>query len=62
MAVWASAEKVANAMKSARQNKTNVEVTLIADLLRANDAGIAKGLTFWPSFPGTLAPGIVTGI
>lgn len=54
MAVWAFAEKVATAMKTARQNKTTAEFTLTVDLLRANDARIAKGLTFWPSFPGTL--------
>lgn len=46
MAVWAFAEKVANAMKTARQNKTTAEFMLTADLLRANDARIAKGLTF----------------
>jgi len=62
MAVWAFAVKVANAMKTARQNKTAVEFPFKADLLRTNDARIAEGLTFWPSFPGTLAPGIFTGI
>jgi hypothetical protein len=62
MAVWAFAVKVANAMKTARQNKTAVEFPFKADLLRANDARIAEGLTFWPSFPGTLAHGIFTGI
>jgi hypothetical protein len=62
MAVWAFAVKVANAIKTARQNKTAVEFPFKADLLRANDARIAEGLTFWPSFPGTLAPGIFTGI
>jgi hypothetical protein len=59
---WAFAEKVANGMKTARQNKTAAEFSLKAGLLRANDARIRKGLTFWPSCPGTLAPGIITDI
>ena len=59
---WAFAEKVANAMKTARQNKTAAEFPLKAVLLRANDARIRKGLTFWPSCPGTLAPGTFSGI
>src|SRR5689334_5068867 len=59
---WALAAKVANAMKTARQNKTAAEFPRKTGLLRANDARIPEGLTFWPSCPGTLAPRILSGI
>jgi len=51
---WAFAAKVANAMKTARQNKTAAEFPRKTGLLRANDARIPEGLTFWPSCPGNL--------
>jgi len=53
-AVWAFAAKVANAMKTAWQNKTTAKFPRKTGLLRANDARIPEGLTFWPSCPGNL--------
>ena len=53
-AVWAFAAKVANAMKTPKQNKTAGEFPRKTGLLRANDAKIPEGLTFWPSCPGNL--------
>ena len=51
---WAFAEKVANAMKTARQNKTAANFPRETDLFGFNVAMITEGLTFWPSCPGNL--------
>jgi len=51
---WAFAAKVANAMKTARQNKTAANFPRETDLLGVNNARLAEGLTFWPSCPGNL--------
>jgi len=57
MVDWAFAAKVANAIKTTRLDKTAAQFLRKTGLLRANDARIPEGLTFWPSCPGTLAPG-----
>ena len=59
---WAFAAKVANAIKNTRLGKTAAQFLRKTGLLRANDARIPEGLTFWPSCPGTLAPGIFSGV
>jgi hypothetical protein len=59
---WALAEKVANAIKTTRQNKTAAEFPLKTDLLRANEARIPEGLTCWPSCPGNLGSRIFNGV
>jgi len=59
---WAFAAKVANAMKTTKLDKTAAQFLRKTGLLRANDARIPEGLTFWPSCPGTLAPGIFSGV
>src|SRR6478609_4972417 len=59
---WAFAAKVANAMKTARQNKTAAEFPRKTGLLRANDARIPEGLTFGLPVRGTLAPRIFSGV
>ena len=43
---WAFAEKVANAMKTARQNKTAANFPRETDLFGFNVAMITEGLTF----------------
>lgn len=55
---WAFAEKVANAMKTARQNKTAADFPQKTDLLGANVTAVIEGLTFSLPVPETLAPGI----
>src|SRR5690348_11604287 len=59
---WAFAAKVANAIKTTRLDKTAAQFLRKTGLLRANDARIPEGLTFWPSCPGTLAPGTFSSI
>lgn len=51
---WAFAAKVANTIKTTRQNKTAAKFPRKTGLLRANDARIPEGLTFRPSRPGSL--------
>jgi hypothetical protein len=55
---WAFAEKVANAMKTTKQNKTAAELLRNSDLLCASDAVLIEGLTMAFLVPGTLAPEI----
>jgi hypothetical protein len=52
---WAFAEKVANTMKTARQNKTAAESPRKPSLFCANDTGVIEGLTFGLPVPATLA-------
>jgi hypothetical protein len=42
---WAFAAKVANVMKTTRQNKTAAEFPRKPDLLCANDTAVLEGLT-----------------
>lgn len=58
MAVWAFAVKVANAMKTTRQNKAAAELLRNPDLLCASDAVLIEGFTLAFLVPGTLAPEI----
>lgn len=46
---WAFAEKVANAMKTTRQNKPAAEFPRKPDLFCANDTAVIEGLTL--AFP-----------
>jgi hypothetical protein len=57
---WAFAEKVANAMKTARQNKTAADLPRNPDLLCGNVTAVIEGLTFSLPVPETLAPEIST--
>lgn len=55
---WAFAEKVANAMKTTRQNKTAAYFPRKTDLFGVNVTAVIEGLTFSLPVPETLAPGI----
>jgi hypothetical protein len=59
---WAFAEKVPNAMKTTRQNKSAAKFPHKADLLCANVTAVIEGLTFNLPVPKTLAPGIFADI
>jgi hypothetical protein len=43
---WAFAEKVANAMRTTRQNKTAADCPRTPDLFCATDTAVIEGLTF----------------
>lgn len=58
MVDWAFAEKVANAIKTAKLNKTAADFPRKTDLSGANVTAVIEGLTFSLPVPETLAPGI----